>query len=59
VLRRNRLEFEIRTTTPEEVTYEVRLPLDKKIDRLSSALLRIDPENTTGVEWEEKKDKKK
>jgi uncharacterized membrane protein YhiD involved in acid resistance len=59
VLRRNRLEFEIRTTTQEEITYEVRLPLDKKVDRLSSALLRINPENTTGVEWEEKKDKKK
>lgn len=59
ILRRNRLDFEMRTTTQDEVTYEVRLPLDKKIDRLSSALLKIDPENTTGVEWEEKKDKKK
>jgi Domain of unknown function (DUF4956) len=59
ILRRNRLEFEMRTTTQDEVTYEVRLPLDKKIDPLSSALLRIDPDNTTGVEWEEKKDKKK
>jgi len=59
ILRRNRLEFEMRTTTQDELTYEVRVPLDKKIDRISSALLRIDPDNTTGVEWDEKKDKKK
>jgi hypothetical protein len=58
VLRRNRLEFEIRITTPEEISYEVRLPFDKKVDRLSSAILKIDPANTIGVEWEQK-DKKR
>ncbi len=58
VLRRNRLEFELRITTPEEICYEVRLPFDKKVDKLSAAILKIDPANTTGVEWEEK-DKKR
>jgi hypothetical protein len=37
----------------------VQLPFDKKTDRLSTAILAIDPENTTGVEWEEKKERKK
>jgi hypothetical protein len=59
VLKRNRLEFEMRTTTQDELCYEVRLPFDKKTDRLSNSILKIDPANTTGVEWEEKKEKKK
>jgi hypothetical protein len=59
LLKRNSLEFEMRTATQEEVCYEVKLPFDKKTDRLSSAILKMDPGNTTGVEWEEKKDKKK
>jgi hypothetical protein len=53
------VEFEMRTTTQEELCYEVRLPFDRKTDRLSNSILKIDPANTTGVEWEEKKEKKK
>jgi Domain of unknown function (DUF4956)/MgtC family len=59
LLSRNRLEFEMRTTTQEELCYEVHLPFDKKTDRLSNSILKIDPANTTGVQWEEKKEKKK
>jgi len=58
LLKRNRLEFELRTSTSEEVCYEVKVPLDKKTDRLSNVILKLDPENTEGVEWEEKKEKK-
>jgi uncharacterized membrane protein YhiD involved in acid resistance len=58
VLKRNRLEFELRVTAPEEICYEVRLPLDKNVDKLSSAILKLDPANTIGVEWDEK-DKRK
>jgi hypothetical protein len=58
LLKRNRLEFELRTSTSEEVCYEVKVPLDKKTDRLSNVILKLDPENTEGVEWDEKKEKK-
>ena len=58
VLKRNRLEFELRVTTNDEICYEVRLPFDKKVDKISTAILKIDPANTTGGEWEEK-DKRK
>jgi uncharacterized membrane protein YhiD involved in acid resistance len=58
LLKRNRLEFELRTSTSEEVCYEVKLPLDKHTDRLSNVILKLDPENTNGVEWDEKKEKK-
>ena len=47
-----------RGTSQEELHYEVRVPLTKKTDRLSDVILKIDPENATAVEWEEKKEKK-
>jgi uncharacterized membrane protein YhiD involved in acid resistance len=58
LLKRNHLEFALRTSTPEEVCYEVKLPLDKKTDRLSNVILKLDPDNVSGVEWDEKKSKK-
>jgi hypothetical protein len=58
LLGRHRLEFELRSEAPESLTYEVHLPLDKRVDRLSNGILKLDPENASGVEWEEKKEKK-
>jgi uncharacterized membrane protein YhiD involved in acid resistance len=55
---RNDLEFSLRTASDEEVCYEVQVPLDKKTDRLSNSILKIDPDNATGVEWQQKKEKK-
>ncbi|MGE0448170.1 MAG: DUF4956 domain-containing protein [Vicinamibacterales bacterium] len=54
LLGRYRLEFDLRSSTTEDVRYEVRVPLDKKIERLSNAILRLDPDNATGVKWDEK-----
>lgn len=58
LLARHRLEFELRSSTTEVVTYEVLVPLEKKVDRISNGILKLDPDNVTGVEWEEKKEKK-
>ena len=58
LLGRHRLQFELRSSTPDSVTYEVRVPLEKRIDRLSNEILKLDPDNETAVEWEEKKEKK-
>ena len=58
ILTKNRLEFEMRGTSQEELHYEVRVPLTKKTDRLSDIILKLDPENSKAVEWEEKKEKK-
>jgi len=44
--------------TSENLTYEVRLPLDAKVDRLSKGLLDLDPEAVTGVNWDQKKETK-
>ena len=45
-------------TSKEELHYEVRTPAEGKTDRLSDRILKLDPENVTEVEWEEKKEKK-
>ena len=59
ILRRYRLEFELRTSSDEEVCYDVQVPLELQTDRVSNPLLRLDPEGHLSVEWSEAKDKKK
>ena len=58
LLTRYRLEFELRGTSQEELHYEVRTPIERKTDRLSDRIVKLDPQNVTEVGWEEKKDKK-
>ena len=55
LLARHRLEHQLRTATKDEVIFEVQVPMDRKTDRLSNEILGLDPQNATGVEWEEKK----
>ena len=57
LLTRHRLEHQLRTETKDEVTFEVRVPIDRKTDRLSDEILEVDRNNAAGVEWEEKKSK--
>jgi uncharacterized protein DUF4956/MgtC family protein len=58
LLARNRFECELRSATPEELTYEVQVPIDRRIDQLSNEIMKLDPQNETAVEWEERKEKK-
>jgi uncharacterized membrane protein YhiD involved in acid resistance len=55
LLMRSRLEHELRTATKDEIVFEVKVPIERKTDRLSNEILGLDAENATGVEWEEKK----
>jgi uncharacterized membrane protein YhiD involved in acid resistance len=58
ILKRSKIEHELRTTKEDEICYDVQVPLDRKTDRISEMILKLDPENATAVEWKEKKDKK-
>jgi uncharacterized membrane protein YhiD involved in acid resistance len=58
LLTRYRLKFDLRGESTEELSYELRVPLERKKDRLSDRILKLDPANATAVEWEEKKEKK-
>jgi uncharacterized membrane protein YhiD involved in acid resistance len=59
VLKRYKLRFELRTSSDEEVCYDVEVPLEMRTDRVSNALLRLDPEGHASVEWADKKGKGK
>ena len=55
LLKRQGVSFELRSSAEDEVSYEVRVPVTRRTDRLSNAILRLDGENVTAVDWEEKK----
>ena len=59
LLTQYKLAFELRGASKEDLHYEVKIPLNRKNHRLSDLIQKIDPENISAVEWEEKKDKKK
>lgn len=59
ILSRFHVDFDLLTSSDDEVCYEVWVPLEMQKDRLSNALLRLDPEGHGAVEWTEKKPKKK
>ena len=58
LMRRAKLDYEMRTTAEDEVCYDVQVPLDRRTDRLPDHITKIDPENVSAVEWKEKKEKK-
>jgi len=59
ILQRYQLEFELRTSSDEEVCYDVQVPYEVQTDRISNTILRLDREGHAAVEWSEKKNKAK
>jgi uncharacterized membrane protein YhiD involved in acid resistance len=59
ILTRFGLEFELRSSSDEEVCYDVKVPLDVQTDQVTNALLRLDPEGHAAVDWSEKTKKSK
>ena len=59
ILRRNHIDFDLRAASDDQITYEVLVPFDLSRDRVSDALLRLDPAGHCAVDWTEKKLKAK
>jgi uncharacterized membrane protein YhiD involved in acid resistance len=59
ILRRYQLKFELRTSSDEEVCYDVQVPFEVQTDRISNTILRLDREGHAAVDWSEKKNSKK
>jgi MgtC family len=59
VLSRYHVDFDLRSSSDEAVSYEVRTPLDMNRERVTNAILRLDPEGHGSVDWSEKKAKTK
>ena len=58
ILGRYECEFELRTSSDEEVCYDVHVPLEVQTDSISNVILRLDPDGHAAVEWAENKPKK-
>jgi uncharacterized membrane protein YhiD involved in acid resistance len=57
ILRKFRLRFELRAVSDDEATYFVKVPIDVHTDRVTDAILKLDPEGHASVEWDDKKKK--
>lgn len=58
VLSREKVEFELRAQTPDELHYEVSFPLDQTTDEISERIIAMEPSDDTEVEIKEVKAKK-
>jgi uncharacterized membrane protein YhiD involved in acid resistance len=59
ILRRFKLPYELRASADGELCYEVAVPLDVERDRVTNAILRLDPQKHAAVDWSDKKNKAK
>ncbi len=59
ILRRARLEFELHSSSDEEICYDIQMPLEADRDRVTDAILKLDPKGHAAVDWSEKKPKQK
>ena len=57
LLRRNGIVYELRSAGPKELSYDAQLPITTPTDRISNAILMLQPNGETEVVWEEKKKK--
>jgi uncharacterized membrane protein YhiD involved in acid resistance len=55
LLRKHGLKHEMRTSSPDELTFSVSFPSSKKTDRLTNAILALGNGREVAVEWAEKK----
>lgn len=59
ILKKYHVDFDLLTSSDEEVSYEVWVPLEMQKERLANSILKLDPEGHASVEWVEKKPKTK
>jgi len=55
LLRRQQIRYELRSSSQDELSYAVEMPYDRGTDRLSNAILSLDPSGETSVDWDERK----
>ena len=55
LMRRFRIDYELRSAGDKELVYETSLPMEIRIDRLSNSILKMKSDGETQVVWNEKK----
>jgi uncharacterized membrane protein YhiD involved in acid resistance len=59
ILSRYHVDFDLRSSSDESISYEVGCPLDMNREDVTNTILRLDPEGHGSVDWSEKKAKAK
>lgn len=59
ILQRYHVDFELRSSSDDEVCYEAYVPLELERDRMTNAMLALDADGHASVQWSEKKPKAK
>ena len=57
LFRRRQIPFEVRTTSPEELCFDVKLAHDTSTDALSEALTALKPDGAVEIKWAPRKEK--
>lgn len=57
ILRRNQVAYELRSAGPRELCYATQLPLTARTDRISNAVLLLEPNGEMEVVWEDRQKK--
>lgn len=55
IFRRASADYELRSMSEEELVYEVRMPIRRRTDKISTAIVALDSTNEIAVEWKDKK----
>jgi uncharacterized membrane protein YhiD involved in acid resistance len=55
LFRRQRVRYELRNTSKDDLTYSVELPFTKRTDKLTSAIVALDSRDQMAVEWSDRK----
>jgi uncharacterized membrane protein YhiD involved in acid resistance len=55
LLRRNRVKHELRGSAKDDLTYSVELPITKKTDRITDAILALGGRDQLKVKWSDRK----
>jgi uncharacterized membrane protein YhiD involved in acid resistance len=59
ILERFGIDYELRSAADDEVWYDAPVPLELRRDRVTNAILKLDPDGHAAVDWSEKKPKTK
>jgi hypothetical protein len=58
ILRKHNVDFELQTSSDDQVSYEAHVPLQVQRDRITTEILKLDPNGHAAVEWAEQKKSK-
>lgn len=58
LLRRNGIKYELRAAAQDDLTYSVQMPLSKKTDPLTNAIIALGDKGEMSVDWSDKKPSK-